>query len=76
MRIEALISKFESIPVTSSIARLASNLLRGRSGGEIRAHFGDAIIAASAIWLGETILTADRTSRRVFGDRAQYHVYR
>ena len=72
----ALMSKFEIIPVTSNIARLAGGLLRGRSVGEIKAHFGDALIAASAMQVGETVLTADRASQRVSGSQAQYLVYR
>ena len=75
-RIAALLSRFETIDLTSSIARLAGNLLLSKSQGELRAHFADALIAASAIELGEPILTADRGSERVFGGQANYLVYR
>ena len=77
-RIEAaaLISKFEIIPLNSEIARLAGSLLNGKSQGEIRAHFGDALIAATAIQHGEPILTADQASQRVFGTSIEYIVYR
>jgi predicted nucleic acid-binding protein len=71
----ALLAKFQIIPVTSSIARLAGNLLRGKDENQIKAHFGDALIAASAIEVGETILTADGKSQRVFGSQASYLVY-
>ncbi len=75
-RIAALLSRFETIDLTSSIARLAGNLLSSKSQGELKAHFADALIAASAIELGEPILTADRGSERVFGGQANYLVYR
>ena len=74
--IESLLSKFQIIPVTSSIARLAGNLLSGKDVDQIKAHFGDALIAASAIEAGETILTADGRSQRVFGNQANYLVYK
>jgi predicted nucleic acid-binding protein len=74
----ALLAKFQIIliPVTSNIARLAGNLLRGKDENQIKAHFGDALIAASAIEVGETILTADGRSQRVFGNQANYLVYK
>lgn len=72
----SLIAKFESVPITRSVARLAGNLLRGKSLAQIRSHFGDALIAASAMEAGETILTADASSQRVFGSQATYLVYR
>jgi len=74
--IESLLSNFQIIPVTSSIARLAGNLLSGKDRDQIKAHFGDALIAASAIETGETILTADGRSQRVFGNQANYLVYK
>jgi predicted nucleic acid-binding protein len=49
----ALLAKFQTIPVTSSIARLAGNLLRGKDENQVKAHFGDALIAASVIEAGE-----------------------
>ena len=57
-------------------ARVSGSLIRGKSLGEIRAHFADAMIAASAIEMNQTILTADGRSKRVFGDSAEYLVYR
>jgi predicted nucleic acid-binding protein len=74
----ALLAKFQIIliPVTSNIARLAGNLLRGKDENQIKAHFGDALIAASAIEVGEMILTADGRSQRVFGNQANYLVYK
>ena len=75
-RISALLSRFEAIDLTSRMARLAGNLLLSRSEGERRAHFADALIAASAIEIGESILTADRGSERVFGGQPDYLVYR
>jgi predicted nucleic acid-binding protein len=76
LRVTTLVSKFEGISLTSSMARLAGNLLSSRSEGEKRAHFGDALIAATALEHGEIIFTADRISERVFGHRATYLVYR
>ncbi|MSQ06715.1 MAG: type II toxin-antitoxin system VapC family toxin [Dehalococcoidia bacterium] len=72
----SLIAKFESVPITSSVARRAGDLLCGKSMAQIRSHFGDALIAATAIESGETILTADASSQRVFGGQATYLVYR
>ncbi len=43
-RAESLLSSFNSIALTSSISRLAGDLLRTRSEGEIKAHFADALI--------------------------------
>jgi predicted nucleic acid-binding protein len=73
--VESLLDEFQIIPMTSSIARLAGNLLRGKDENQIKAHFGDALIAASAIDAGETILTADGRSQRVFGGQVSYLVY-
>ena len=69
------LSYFAVVPVDTNIARLAGNLLNRKSSGEKRAHFRDALIAATAIQQGETILTADRGSQSVFGDNADYLVY-
>ena len=74
MRISELLSRFNVVPVTSDVARLAGYLLRDVS--EKKAHFGDALIAATAITLGETVLTADGASQRVFGNSVDYLVYR
>ena len=76
LEIVVVLSKFNLLPLTSSIARLAGNLLRSKSRPERSAHFGDALIAASAIEVGEPILTADRRSERVFGGQVNYVVYR
>ena len=76
MRIAEVLSRFTLVPVDGRIARLAGELLKGRSKPEIRAHFADALIVASAIQQGETVLTADASSQRVFGHRADYLVYR
>ena len=75
LRAAAALSYFTVIPVDTNIARLAGNLLNRKSSGEKRAHFRDALIAATAIQQGETILTADRGSQIVFGDNADYLVY-
>ena len=69
------LSYFAVVAVDTNIARLAGNLLNRKSSGEKKAHFRDALIAATAIQQGETILTADRGSQRVFGDDADYLVY-
>ncbi len=74
LTVAAALSEFTVIPVNSSVARLAGRLLRNVGGN--KAHFGDAIIAATSIQQGETVLTADAASQRVFGDRAEYLVYR
>lgn len=74
LEVLAILSRFNVIPVNRGVARLAGTLLR--SVGEKKAHFGDALIAATAVQLGETILTADRVSDAVFGSRAKYLVYR
>jgi hypothetical protein len=58
-----LLAKFQIIPMTSSMARLAGSLLRAKDENQIKAHFGDALIAASAVEVSETILTADRRSQ-------------
>lgn len=76
IRIAALLSNFQVIPLTTSVARSTGRLMRGKSSGEIKAHFADAMIAASAIEMNQTILTADGRSKRVFGDSAEYLVYR
>ena len=70
----AILSKFTVIPVDSRVARLAGGLLRNVGGS--KAHFGDAIIAASANLQGETILTADAASQRIFEHWTDYLVYR
>ena len=74
MRIAELLSRFNVVPVTSDVARLAGYLLRAVS--EKNAHFGDALIAATAVHLGETVLTADARSERVFGEQVRSLVYR
>lgn len=76
IRIAALLSNFQVIPLTTSVARSTGRLMRGKSSGEIKAHFADAMIAASAIEVNQTVLTADGRSKRVFGDSAEYLVYR
>ncbi len=70
----ATLSKHTVIPVDSTVARLAGSLLRSVGGN--KAHSGDAIIAAAANQQGETILTADDVSGRLFGHRVNYLVYR
>ena len=70
----AILSKFTVIPVDSRVARLAGELLRNVGGS--KAHFGDAIIAASANLQGETILNADAASQRIFEHWTDYLVYR
>ena len=74
LQVAAALSEFTVIPVNSSVARSAGRLLRNVGGN--KAHFGDAIIAATAIQQVETVLTADSASQRVFGHRADYLVYR
>lgn len=74
LQIAASLLEFTVIPVNSSVARLAGGLLRSVGGN--KAHFGDATIAATAIQQGETVLTADAASQRVFGHRGEYLVYR
>ena len=76
IRIAEVLSRFALVSVDGRIARLAGELLKGRSKPEIRAHFGDALIVASAIPQEETVLTADAASQRVFGHRTDYFVYR
>jgi predicted nucleic acid-binding protein len=73
--VDSILDEFQIIPMTSSIARLAGSLLRGKDENQIKAHFGDALIAASAIDAGETILTADGRSQRVFGSQVSYLVH-
>ncbi len=75
-RILALLERFTVIPFTSDTARLAGSLLRGKSGGEIKAHFADALIAATALEISQSILTADGKSQTVFGSQVNYLVYR
>ena len=75
LKAAALISKLDVVYLKSDDARLAGNLLKGKTEGEMKAHFGDALIAAAAIQNGVTILTADKRSERVFGEQAQYLVY-
>ena len=70
-----VLARFKFIPVTSSIDRAAGTLLKGKTSVEVRAHFRDALIAASAIEIRETILTADARSEKMFGNRATYKVY-
>ena len=55
LEIDALTSRFQIVPFTSEIAVLARDL-SSNEGLEI----GDAIIVASAIHVGATLLTADR----------------
>ena len=74
VRIAELLSRFNVVPVTSDVARLAGNLLR--SVIEKKTHFGDALIAATAILQGETVLTADGASQRAFGHGVSFLVYR
>jgi predicted nucleic acid-binding protein len=76
LRAAAALYYFTVIPVDTDVARLAGNLLNAMSRNQIKAHFGDAIIAASAIQQDETILTADAASQRTFGHRVNYQVYR
>ena len=71
----AILVKFQIVPVTSSIARLSGNLLRGKDENQIKDHFRDARIDASAIEAGEIILTAGGRSQRVFGSQGSYLVY-
>ena len=75
LRAAAAISFFTVIPLDSSIARLAGNLLNPKSQGETKAHFRDALIAATAIQQGEPVLTADAASQRIFGASVTYVVY-
>jgi predicted nucleic acid-binding protein len=72
----AALSLFNVIEVDRNIARLAGDLLNRKSAGERKAHFRDALIAATAIQQGETVLTADAASQRVFEDSVNYLVYR
>ena len=65
IRIAALLSNFQVIPLTTSVARSTGRLMRGKSSGEIKAHFADAMIAASAIEVNQTILIADGRSNRL-----------
>ena len=74
VRIADLLSRFNIVPITSDVARLAGDLLRPVS--EKKAHFGDALIAASALHQRESVLTADAVSQRVFGGAVNYVVYR
>jgi predicted nucleic acid-binding protein len=73
--VESILDEFQIIPMTSSIARLAGSLLRGNDENQIKAHFGDALIGTSAIDAGETILTTDGRSQRVFGSQVSYLVH-
>ena len=75
LRAAVLLEKFELIPLSSETARLAGRLMQTRSDGEAKAHFGDSLIAATAAQQGETILTADGKSERVFGDSTDYLVF-
>jgi predicted nucleic acid-binding protein len=74
IRVAELLSRFNVIPITRGIARQAGSLLRTVSNK--KTHFGDALIAATAIIIAEPVLTADRRSQRVFGDSVSYQVYR
>ena len=74
LRVTEVLSRFNIVPVTSNVARLAGSLLR--SVGDKKAHFGDALIAATAMLARETVLTADRRSENVFGSQSDYLVYR
>ena len=74
LTVAAALSEFTVIPISSIVAPLAGRLLRSVGGN--KAHFGDALIVASAIQQGETVFTANAASQRVFGHRADYLVYR
>ena len=76
VRAASALSIFTIIDVDSNIARLAGTLLNRKSPEEKKAHMRDALIAATAITLGETVLTADGASQRVFGNSVNYLVYR
>lgn len=72
----ALLWRCEFAPLDSRTARRAGGLLRNRSAGERRRHFGDALIAATAAERGEIVLTADKAIARVIGPEVDYQVYR
>lgn len=74
VRIAELLSRFNVVPITRDVARLAGNLLRPVI--EKKTHFGDALIAATPMRQGETVLTADAESQRVFGIGVSYLMYR
>ncbi|MFQ6028755.1 MAG: PIN domain-containing protein [Dehalococcoidia bacterium] len=73
--IDALLSFFTVIPVNSGIARQAGNLLHNMNEQQRRAHFADALLAATALDVGESVLTADGRSQLVFGGQVDYMVY-
>ena len=75
-QLDALLSYFTIIPLSSGIARKSGNLLHLMNPLQIKAHFADALIAATALEIGETILTADGKSQLVFGGQVNYLVYR
>ena len=74
--VDALFSCFNIIPVNSGIAQQAGAMLQRMNTSQIKAHFADALIAATALEIGESILTADGRSKLVFGNRVNYPVYR
>ena len=74
--IEALASLFTVIPLNSGIVRDAFTLMRQMDISQRKVHLADALIAATALEIGETVLTADRRSSRVFGNWVRYLVYR
>ena len=75
LKAAAALYYFSIFPVDSATARLAGNLLNQKSEGEKKAHFRDALIAATAIRQGESVLTADAASQRLFGSSVDYLVY-
>ena len=70
LMIDGLTSKFEIVPLTLEIATLARGLVNQRL------PVADALIAATAIKLEATILTADKALQSKFGSLASYLVYR
>lgn len=70
LMVDALTSSFEIVPLTADIAMLARSLLHQRT------RVADALIAATAIKLGVTVLTADVAAQSEFGTQAAYLVYR
>ena len=73
--LEILLSRFTTISVNSGIAKTTGGLLNRMSAAQRKSHFADALIAATALEIGQTVLTADGRSQRVFGHRADYLVY-
>ncbi len=76
VKLSALLSVCQFAPLTSEAARRAGELLRNKDRSQIKAHFADALIAATAALRSELVATADARSHRVFGDQVQYKVYR